>query len=318
MELRANNYQPTDALMAYIGDLFGMLGQSKVVEDGFHFERRSEEAQDSKQMAPERRWLLLLGKKVLSSIHSYQDIDWETMSIPRGLKDLQLCNLFSERLADTIMDFKGIISSSQRAGWWSPSADSEVQQHADLEMFIQCQRLGCWDAGRSCWLALLGRIKYLCVRHPSYGESFYFVLGDVCGCALWGRPAELHPTPGGKEVYKLKQIESSAEIKLIVIMSLDGWEAFAYAWMPPAALHLAGVSGVGLAAMPNGSPTSLLRVSAMSAFGTLPATPLKHLAQHLQVKLAPAPTSFDIVWILVKHACPELSEDEMWVIMEKR
>lgn len=183
---------------------------------------------------------------------------------------------------------------------------------------MQCQRLGCWDAGRSCWLALLQRIKYLCVRHPSYGESFSFVLGGVCGGALWGWPAELHPTPGGKEVYKLEQIESSADIKLIVIMLLDGWEAFEYAWMSPAALHLAGVSGVGLAAMPNGSPTSLLRVSAMSAFGTLPATPLKHLAQHLQVKLAPAPTSFDLVWTLVKHACPELSEDEMWVIMEKR
>lgn len=52
--------------------------------------------------------------------------------------------------------------------------------------------------------------------------------------------------------------------------------------------------------------------------GTLPLTPLKHLASHLQVKLAPAPAIFDVVWGLVKHACPELEEDEMWTIMEKR
>lgn len=49
-----------------MSDLFGMVGQSKISEDGMHFERRGESAQDSKTMSAERRSAVLVEERILS------------------------------------------------------------------------------------------------------------------------------------------------------------------------------------------------------------------------------------------------------------
>lgn len=317
IELRQNNFQPTPKLLEYLGNLFGMIGQSKIVEDGFHFERRGEQAQDSGRMAPERKWLLLLEKKVISTVHKYQDLDWHGMPLPRGMKDLPMQDLFAERLGRTSMPFDELVSFSPRTPWWSPGPDSECLQHADLAVMMRCNAVGGWDMASVSWLALLGRVRNLCVHHPDYGERFYFIVGDVHAEALWGWPAD-SKTGAGETVYTLKRINTWDEVRLLVVLSAVEWQAFEYEWVAPAALSKLGFADTSIAAKPKHAPVSLLEACALCAFGTLSLTPLTQLARHLEVRIQRGSSLFDVVWALLRHAHPSMSEADMWRVMERR
>ena len=167
-----------------------MVGQSKLIEDGFHFERRGEGCQDSKIMSKERSWLLLLDQKVLSSIHKYDELDWQTMDIPRGMKDEPMPLLFGERPGEASMNFKPITSGGSTPAWHSPKPATEPRNSADLALAMYCQEHGGWEHAKFSWLAILGMVPCTMVKHPHYGEGWYFVLGDIVGSALMAWPAE--------------------------------------------------------------------------------------------------------------------------------
>ena len=117
-----------------------MIGQSKVIEDGSHFERRGEAEQDSRSMSTERRWLLLIENGVLSNIHKYTEIDWQRTPVPRGVKDKDLSELFTERCVARSMNFKDIVIVSKNTPWYSPSPDTESRHHADLALGRRSRR----------------------------------------------------------------------------------------------------------------------------------------------------------------------------------
>lgn len=194
LELRANDYEASPALLEYVTNLFSMLGQTKVIEDGFHFERRGEKQQDNKIMASDRRWLLLLEHKVLSGVHSYKDLDWLSMQIPRGCKDKPLDELFSERVRDTSMDMTDVIGTSQTTKWYSPNVHMESRMQVDLEVARMCHERNWWALAPHTWLASMGRLPNLMLKNSTlYGDVFYFVLGDLGCSGLWGWPSEAGP-----------------------------------------------------------------------------------------------------------------------------
>lgn len=80
--MRQADYQVSEDLLRYVSDLFGMVGQSKISEDGMHFERRGESATDSKTMGAERRWSVLVDEKILSREHRFKEVG---LGRPQGL-----------------------------------------------------------------------------------------------------------------------------------------------------------------------------------------------------------------------------------------
>lgn len=316
--MRQNKFQATPELLQYIGDLFGMVGQTKLVEDGFHFERRGEGAQDKKDMSSERKWMLLLEKGIGSNIHKYNELDWQSMPLPRGMKDQPMSDVFAERPSTATMPFKDIISTSPKTPWWSPGPESESIQHADLALAMRFNADGRWDDGRFSWLAMLAKVPRLCMKHPDYGECFYFVVGNVCAEGVWGWLAKQVLSTTGQAAFCLDVVERPEDVQMLTLTTLQGWEAFEYQWLAPPALQRLGFDVPMVAASPKNPTTSLLKACALGAFGSLPLTPLMHLAKFVGMKMERGTNLFDLIWSLIGFCHPLMDDSEKWRIMQRR
>eukprot|EP00974_Lingulodinium_polyedra_P007994 761418-Lingulodinium_polyedra.AAC.1 len=62
--MKLHQWQMSDELSNYIKDLFSCIGQTKVVEDGFHFERNAEHYQSNRRMTNDRVWMVPVERKV--------------------------------------------------------------------------------------------------------------------------------------------------------------------------------------------------------------------------------------------------------------
>lgn len=264
--LRAASFALTPALEAYVKDLFSVVGQSKICEDGMHFERRGEGEQDSKLMTIDRRWSTLVDHKILSREHRYDEIEWMSASVPRGVAASGLNGLYGEKRKDASMDFKSIVGYG-RTDYHNPSTETELRSTADIQLALHCFEKQDWAKSQTSWLALLARVPRLCVKGPSPGDRWHFALGDLGGSVALAWPALRMVGSDGSECFAPAGSIPSEDLQLLVISDLAGWSGVKYKWCSPARMHNLGFSGQLVAAQVVGQQESLASCCARAAFG---------------------------------------------------
>lgn len=181
--LQKSQFQVNEEVHSFVFNLFSMVGQSKICEDGMHFERRGEGACDAKIMSAERRWRTLVEAHILTREHGYDEIDWSSGSIPRGVPQAQLKGLISENRADASLNFKSIVGFG-RPNYHSQSPELELRAVSDIYLAMRCKQDNSWSRAQTSWLACLARVPRLCVTHPTLQGKWFFLLGDVAGTAF--------------------------------------------------------------------------------------------------------------------------------------
>ena len=320
--LRPLDFRCNTRMLNYVAELFSMVGQTKVVEDGMHYERRGEGEADSLIMGHLRRWLCLIEAQILGRIHRYDEVDWKSESVARGFTEDMIKGLLvsDKKQHSPVLNFRGIIGkSSANPPWYSPAPASEPRQQADLQTALYCLRHGCWDKAKHTWLANLATDDML-LKHPSFGDQWFFALGDAggSGTAVIGWPARELQNPNGDKFYVLKSDVTHSAIRFLIVLSLDGWQVMRYLWQSPAALRSYDVAEVPCAAKPTSGPEPLLEAAARGAFQGLELTAVKKLAAHVGCVLTQPTTLFDAVWALMRHAFPLYGEDTLWEFMQTR
>ena len=108
------------------------------------------------------------------------------------------------------------------------------------------------------------------------------------------------------------------EIKLGVVLKHADWRARPYTWVAP--VHRSEADRKkheGVVAKALGAECSLLEAAARNAFGAVPLTGLKRIANLLGVN-ATSTTTFDMLHALMHHILPDMAEDDLLTIMSKR
>ena len=309
---------------------------SQLIEDCFNVIKRKSDAKSNTTCTTSFAHSVLVDEGVVTSKHRYTDVERRHEIIERGAALPAHANrpVLHKAMLDPCVkevDFSQIAGFGD-ADWWSPGASGYMSPYADLEASRQ--------AAASGQLHLLGnKLFSRLINHDMlvrrHGEDRWWLgLGaiDSAIAVLW----PMDENSGGMFTVSTAP---TATRRLVTVLNFDDWEARSIKWLGP--MHRAimrGLEGEPIAnigqrnvklkpgssyadnavcACPSSPSMSLLKVAAHEAFWSLPGSYLKELGERLEAHIS-GTSLIDIVTSMVRFALPELSDDLLIRILDKR
>lgn len=257
-QARMDNWELTAELQACATMPFMGIGATKLVEDAFQRQRRAEGASSNKKMSDLRMWSCMAEKKVLSSVHSFAEVDYQSEIPPRGFasKEPSSFHIPSSAGCAARSSIKG---HQQRAEWYSPAPLTYFSNLGDMSLARQCNVDGDWQAAQKSWLSTLLNGDSICIRHRTKHNRFFLTFGSFAGLASQGWPLEARTAPNGLKLFAPVSVVGPGDAPYLHIFDLDLWEAFSFVWV--GALRQEPVFGMqfeGLMVQPESEPIPLV------------------------------------------------------------
>jgi hypothetical protein len=309
MELaRQSGWQLTAAMKSLAHDIFLTVGQTKVIEDMFHFDRAANVSSSLPQV-----WATPIKSAVLEKVHNFKEVQWSQEVVP--LKNRYLpTNLFQprERAEPSVVPLKAVVGKQD---WTSFSGLSSMILQADLHLLHFGYTTEQLCSIHHSWLCML--LRECTLVKNTYEARWWLSLGHMRGVVGLGWPVVI-VHKHGERLMVPKPDARVDEVEPLVVLNLSDWLVQPIEIWSPVHVQLAGLSSsfCGVHAVLAGPPEGLLQHAAKHAFFDLPITPLKQLQAFLG--LAPSETLWDVLSSLVTFAFPGLSELDLLAIMTKR
>lgn len=155
--------------------------------------------------------------------------------------------------------------------------------------------------------------------HHSTGEK-YWALSDDGGSlgtnACFGWPVA-ETTVRGSSYYCLRADISHHQVKVLIVDSLDDWQAQHVRWLAPVS-HIKQTGRCQLFCIPDGEPYTVLRASAKRAFHGLGRQVLYSLGRKIGAEVNWEMRLFELVMALVSFCLPGIPDEEMFRILSLR
>ena len=308
---------------------------TQLIEDFFNRERNEERKGRTHRMAEDRYWTALIDAMVTSAVHRYAPVDYKSHPVPRR-PDIPKSHYHALVKECAVPEWSTVRSSSSKISWHSPDAAHVSQRASDMVLCDHLRHGDKWCEVEFRWLSCLYDGVPLLVRsrqeRSPYDEPemWILVLGSVGSSAAIGVMVEedssspkLAPRDDEDDeertAFKLCYRPSgNVYIKWVLTTSMDQYDARAFVFESPAARmvqldqdHFERITVIA------GEVESLYVACARVAFGKLNTLQLIKLGQLEGAEVAPGMRLFAVLMALLKHALPELSEEEHVKIIQR-
>ena len=299
------------------------VGQTIVVETLFNRGRKLEKKRANEKQTPHRRvWLQCIKLKIASNLYRFKEPDWEstTAGAASNGRKLPKC-LFKNQPRQVPKLLRKIVSTKQTPPWHTASVTTMGQMYADVPLMVEAFNKNAWgDIAAFAGISILVTGTDLIVQDPATLQWF-LCIGSVCSVAGLGWPVFL--TPHGENGH-IVRLDLDGCAKWVLMYDLT-WPACSVAWLSPLSQYRMGIrTYADIVSEPHvlcyaaEKPMPVLKVAASAAFWTFKKGSLAWLATTLRLKHIDRTSVFGLLWGLIRHALPDLSEDEVLDIIARR
>ena len=295
------------------------LLQTKV-EDAFQRLRMQEtQGQANRVVSYDRMWATLVHKKLLSSLHKYDEVNMEETGWKRTLEDLPRRPpraLYLPHKRKPVLPLHHVMSDKQEAAWPTYSGASQPRQFIDAVCFVEsladCKAF--WKSAEKLHRCTFFPTNVL-VRKKKSSDQWMLSCGNVDKGALLLLPMHKIKARTYQPCCRLDAANPEASFKLQLVAHVDEWEGQAVTWHDPAHFMDAGAAGSGAASSSKAAPgaelegtegaacvldapNKVLSIQALSAslgFGGMPAAAVRKMLEEAKDPVAPDADEFDTI-----------------------
>jgi len=313
---RDAGWQMSPDLRAAMFGMWSGIGHTKVVEDGFHYCRDLEQKlQANTRTAPMAMWHTLHQNRVLSAVHKYQEVDLSSAPFPKGSADAMPSDMHNARLKDRSIEAMDQLAGYTPATPWPTFSPASYQQlFSDQACLEYAHAEGGWEKIQNLWMGALF-YEGLVVKHRSW-DAWCISLGAMGLATGLGWPVDLQLCRGDGYIVSLRPRVQENDLKWLIMLDLQEWEALNVTWHSPAGLVGQGSPANGIKGHAAHKPESIMRVASRNAFWNLQTPCLKAFCRHLGLQVSGEGLVPHLAALIEYHLGP--SEDEMVTILEQR
>lgn len=260
---------------------------SQIDEDAFNRQKNfGQKGYSSHYSKPERSMSIPIVKRVLSTVHHYQEIEPSYSAETQGRRLAKEC--FVPKGEPQGWKSAQVVTKTSTPPWFSPSAENLGIVHADLELMAEVVKNERWGDLGNAWLScVVSSWHCMVMRRCDVSESPW-----LFGLTNFGSTAALFWPAGVQRVKKGFSVArpscQNRDLCLYPVLSLDDWEAWRFDWRSPAELShefgkAAVAQGLCVEAVLLGNPAPLLQIVAECGFFTLGKSALDCFCGHLGV-----------------------------------
>lgn len=230
-----------------------------------------------------RKYGTLIEAGLVDEVHRFQVPAWKDVPAGRTLTRKEMLGIFEPSAKELPSELRAIVGTTPKAQFWTTTPGNELTPWLDWQLAKLCEQ-GSFADARMTWLGSLIRSRHLLVTHESFNGQVFFSLGDVCGFAVLGWPADVHEEAGLK-YWTMRKITRANHLKWMFITDLPGWKSWVFRWRSPSFFRSSGgLRGIGVAATAVTEPQPLLATAAAVCFWNLGKPTLGHFAKHFGVE----------------------------------
>ena len=329
---RAADWTWSPDLASKVGVGWESMGGTTAVEHAMRELRQLESHKSGwkKLASNKRKFECLIDSSVLSELHSYRPVDWESQVVPRGRVKQLTEAMFVTKVAKIPAFLNNIVSESQATPWYSPRPLHMMQQTLDIIAATRYATLGFPEKARNFWLACLFRQDPVVYWRPPDSQK-YLCIGEYYGQAAIGWPVTEHNSCGLK-LFAFKEKVQFCDLAITFVEDAESIRCYAVEWTSPAALSVASELAAGSAAAAASSPElgagvfaracgeagSLRCIAAQRCFGDIKVTQLRLLAKEFGLEVASNVPLLGVLKVLLKASLPGLSPNDLLRILSMR
>jgi hypothetical protein len=296
-------------------------GATKAVEDAFHVERVQEQkSQASRLISPQTAWVSPVQRKVLGSLHSYEEIAHAHISLGADdPKQIPRDWYFPKRADLSDPKVSNIVSARQIPSWPTFTPQSSLSLCAELVIMRHASAESQWHLVCNSWLSCLLDLGMVVRRSGT--KRWWMSLGSVRGMAGLGLAVEGFQV-SGQEYFT---VAVPVQFEWLPILDVGDWQGCLVQWQSPLHLLLQHASPSAQAMlMQKGVPVfklslevgNILETAARACFHNLNEAALMQIATYRGARCVG--NLFDKLWCLITHTLPSLSDQEVLTIMSRR
>jgi hypothetical protein len=312
----------SNAMQEHIRDRLLGIGHSVVSENMFNKAKKLKPP-NQEQSPAEYVWQKLVDQKFASTTYNFKEPLVDEFVAAQGGLELP-ASIHRATLKGSPGWIRNIISSKQRADWFTANVEGMSLPFVDLDLTVEAHRSNRWaDIANRLQLSHLANGSCLALARDGQPrlQQWYYSLGDVMGHAVMVWRAKV--VWKGKRMISLEP-DPQATME-IVCMFNDNWQAVTFEVLSPqsAAIqkkvpvaHL--LANVQFSMVPENQPRPLMQEAAFNAFWKFKISALKWYCRHLGVEIPFEASLFDVLELLVKKILPKLTEEEVVRVLSKR
>jgi hypothetical protein len=277
--------------------MFSVVGQTKVIEDGFNRCRKNEQHGGNGTLVMDnlRKYMAPVSSKVLDEVHNFKTVDWRgNRAVDRG-NQVQAGlpkNMFVCSGKHASMPLQQVVNKKAKTSWHSFSPATSVTLHCDLAVEQYCKENNCFDLAPNCWLSYLlpqGKLirragtKEWALSLGHYGNAGLTWPLEQVTASMWRPATKVTPTM----------------VRWAVVLDLEHWEGMDVRWRSPMHAHLGGKAGrgakkvvPGICLEAVGKAVPILKLMASGCFCGIPEAGLAKLIKHMGYEMPPSPSLF--------------------------
>jgi hypothetical protein len=168
-------------LHSHISEVFA-LGQTAIVEDGFHHLRSAETRdQPNQRMSHNRVWSVNVQRDLLGKDNKYVQVPWRAETLTKDEPKSVPAQCFSgpTQRSKTSFDMSNFVSHSPSGFWPTYSASSFPSLVAEMALIRHCHANDAWTVCSLHWLCVL-MVEGILVRRTGTAR-WLFCMGHVQG-----------------------------------------------------------------------------------------------------------------------------------------
>ena len=296
-------------------------GATKAVEDAFHVERVQEQkSQASRLISPQTAWLSPVQRKVLGSLHSYEEIGHAHVSLGADdPKQIPRHWYFPKRADLSDPQVLNIVSTRQIPSWPIFTPQSSLSLCAELVIMRHASAEGRWHLVGNSWLSCLLDLGMVVRRSGT--EKWWMSLGSVRGMAGLGMAVERIQIC--EQAYFAVAVP--VQYEWLPILDVSDWQGCLVQWQSPLHLLVQHATPAAQSMLMNRGAAvfkldtvvgNILETAARACFHNLSEAALMQIASHTGARCVGS--LFDKLWCLTTHVLPSLNDQEVLTIMSKR
>ena len=309
------DFQDHDELRSAVLRCAKQLGSTVICEEGFQRTRRAEE--DNGGASSVVQWLVPSRRKILSTLHAYDEVDLASVPEPARAASEVTPALFRPNYSK--VSIPGMLKALPGTGpvrWHSVNGKNVATFAADLALLMHCHSNDKMAEAPSSWKSAWLQKGILVIRVVD--NSVFWSLGSVGPVAvLWPAVEE----PVGKQLVYAFADPGQHGVFMMPCLSFDDFKVIPTEWQSPLELFLAmekrmpdeWPNGMGVR---TGNPLGLVEFSARKAFWQIELPLLEKFArEELDIRLWG--TSAEKLFMLIQSIL-KCSDEEAADILEQR
>jgi hypothetical protein len=200
-----------------------------------------------------RKWDTLITSSVLTEVHNYSNLDWESETVPRGLQQKLTEGFFVTEVASIPAWLQEIVGTTQTAPWYSPRPLHMLQQTLDLEASLHYHETGNPENAKHLWLSCLFRMEPVVFWIPSQSPQTFLCVAEYFGQAVIAWPVVEH-SAAGLRVFLLQKLSDVCQLAVKFVDNFKTIRCVPVVWASPLALSSLAVPSAASAAAAAAQP----------------------------------------------------------------